>query len=64
MKAVFRFLTNPWLLGILGLLFLSAIIWVFGPLLGFGDARPLDSPLARGAVIIALFAFWLLRRLV
>ncbi len=63
MKSVLRFLTNPWLLGVLGLLFLSALVWIFGPLLGFGDARPLESAAVRMAVIAGLVVLWLFWRL-
>lgn len=61
MNNVFGFLLSRGLWNFFGLLALALLIWVAGPLLAFGTARPLQSAAVRSYVIIALFAVWLLR---
>ena len=46
-------------LGTLGLLALSALVWWVGPLLAIGEARPFDSVWVRGAVLAVLWALWI-----
>jgi type VI secretion system protein ImpL len=60
-KRVWRSLLSPVVLGTLGLLALSALIWWLGPLLGVGDARPLASVLWRALLIGALWIVWIAR---
>ncbi len=60
MKAI---LTNRWFISILGLLFLAAAIYIAGPLLGFGDSRPLESQTARIITILVVFVIWMLRQM-
>ena len=43
---------------------LSLLIWLFGPLLSFGDTTPLLGELSRIIVIGAIVLIWLLRALV
>ena len=52
-------LKSHWFNTGLGLLVLAAVIWFFGPLLGFGEMHPLDSQLARLMLIGVLFVLWL-----
>lgn len=61
MRAFFRFLISRTLWTLIGLAVLCALIWLFGPLLSFGEATPLESPLARGIAIGAILIIWLLR---
>ena len=63
MKALLRLLTNRWLLAFLGLVFLAVLVWIAGPLIGFGSARPFESPLARLILILVLAAIWAGRKL-
>jgi len=43
MKRFMQWLLSPAVIGTLGLLALSAIVWWIGPLLAIGSARPLDG---------------------
>ncbi len=45
----------------LGLLALALLVWIAGPLIAIGAWRPLETELARIAVIAAMFTLWLLR---
>ncbi|HEY9269474.1 type VI secretion system membrane subunit TssM [Achromobacter sp.] len=47
----------------LGLVALAVLIWIAGPLIAIGTVRPLESETVRIAVIVAMFAIWLLRLL-
>jgi len=60
LRAVWRVLTSRWLWSLIGLGCLGLIVWMFGPLLGFGDLRPLDGETPRLAVIAGLALLWLL----
>jgi type VI secretion system protein ImpL len=59
MNPLLRRLLGPALLGTLGVLSLSILVWWAGPLLAFGDARPLASVLVRVLVIALLWLGWL-----
>ena len=61
MRAFFRFLISRTLWTLIGLAVLCALIWLFGPLVSFGEATPLESPLARGIAIGAILILYLLR---
>ncbi|WP_291295951.1 type VI secretion system membrane subunit TssM [Elioraea sp.] len=53
--------SNPWLraaVALLGVVLLSVLVWVFGPVLGFGGIAPLASDIARFAVIGVLVLLW------
>jgi type VI secretion system protein ImpL len=54
-KAVLK---NPWFIGGLGMLALALFIFFVGPLLGFGDARPLEGLWARLVTIIVIVLVW------
>lgn len=47
MKAVFKFVFHPVLLGLLGLIALALVIWFVGPLIAIAGFAPLESALAR-----------------
>ncbi len=55
MKRYFDRLFKPWLLTLTGLLLLSLLIWIAGPLLAFGGAEPLATTAARWTLIFLLF---------
>ncbi len=59
MKRVLQWLLSPAVIGTIGLLALSALVWWVGPLLGLGEARPLASVWVRAAVLVLLWALWL-----
>lgn len=58
-----RFLTNRWFLGILGLIALTIVVHLLGPLFAFGEWRPLESETARWIFILLVVIFWLVRRI-
>lgn len=60
MKKILGFLLSAKVLAVIGLLALAVVIWLIGPMLGIGAARPLESPAARGIVIMALVLAWVL----
>ena len=61
MKAIFGFFRKGWVLTLLGLLALSLVIWVVGPLFAFADYKPLEPELPRWLLIALLFAIWIVR---
>jgi type VI secretion system protein ImpL len=58
MKKILGILFNPWLLLVLGLIALSLVIWIVGPLLAIAERRPLESTAARllliGLIVLAV----------
>ncbi len=63
MNLYYRILRSRWTKTFLGVLVLGTLIWFFGPLIGFGEAHPLDSPTVRIVVIAMLVALWLVLNL-
>ena len=61
MKRFFEWLLSPAVIGTLGLLALSALVWWVGPLVAIGAARPLDSLLVRVLILLLLWALWIAR---
>lgn len=59
-----RIFTNRWFLGVLGLTAIGLLIWYAGPLLGFGESRPLESAVVRIATIVVLVVLWLIKSLI
>lgn len=49
---------------IVGLVILCALIWLYGPLVSFGDASPLASELVRLVVIGVIIILWLVSLLI
>ncbi|MFT3858225.1 MAG: type VI secretion system membrane subunit TssM [Aquabacterium sp.] len=47
MKKFLSFLFNGWVLAVIGLLALSLVIWIVGPLIAIGTVRPLESVWSR-----------------
>jgi type VI secretion system protein ImpL len=63
-KSFFGFFISRTFWTILGLVLLSALIWLYGPLLAFGTATPLASEIARLVLIALIVIFWLVTMLV
>ena len=61
MKRFLQMLLSPVVLGSLGLLALSAVVWWVGPLLALGESRPLDSVGARVGLLVLVWALWIAR---
>jgi type VI secretion system protein ImpL len=61
MKRFVQWLLSPAVLGTLGLLAVSAIVWWVGPLLAIGSTRPLDGLWVRVIVLVLLWAIWIAR---
>jgi type VI secretion system protein ImpL len=59
-----RFAGSRWFKTGFGVFVLCVLIWFFGPLLGVGEAHPLDSDMVRIGVIIGLVVLWLVLNLV
>jgi type VI secretion system protein ImpL len=59
-KKVLGLIFNPWVLLVLGLLALSLVIWIVGPLVAVGNWRPLESVTARlvfiGLIVLLIVA--------
>ena len=59
MKRFLQWLLSPAVMGSLGLLALSAVIWWIGPLVAIGSARPLESVWVRVLVLVLMWGIWL-----
>lgn len=59
MKRAFQWLLRPVVLGTLGLIALSIIVWWIGPLISIANATPLGSVLVRVLVLVLLWSAWL-----
>jgi type VI secretion system protein ImpL len=63
MKRFINWILSPLVLGALGVIALSALVWWVGPLIAIGETRPLDGWLSRTLTIVVLVALWLGRLL-
>ena len=63
MKKLLGLIFNGWVLAFLGLLAISLLIWIVGPLIGIGDARPLESATVRLIVIGVIVLLYVLQKL-
>jgi type VI secretion system protein ImpL len=63
MKKILKIFTNRWFISKLGLIALSILILLAGPLIGFGDSRPLASMTARLITILVIIILWMLNQL-
>lgn len=57
------FFTNIWVIQFFGLLAISVLIWLAGPLIAIAGKVPLESELIRILLIITLFVGWVIFRL-
>ena len=55
-----RLIQNRWIRTFLAVAALSIMIWLFGPLIGFGQAHPLDSEFMRLLAIAVLVVLWVI----
>ena len=62
MKKLLGWVFNGWVLAALGLLALSLLIWIVGPVISVGEARPLDTTAERLVLIAAIVALYLLHK--
>ena len=60
LRLLWAFLTSRWLWSLIGLALLATIVWLFGPLVSIGTARPLAGELARLGLILGFVLLWLL----
>jgi len=58
MKAVMAALFSKWFLGLIAVLGLSALLWLFGPRIAFDAARPFASEAVRLVIIVVLLVLW------
>ncbi len=63
MKRFFAFITQGWLLSLLGVILLSLIIWYIGPLIAVAEIKPLTSETIRLILIFVVFIVWGLNNL-
>ncbi len=59
MKRFFQWLLSPAVIGTLGLLALSALVWWVGPLIAIGASRPLGPVWIRVLVLALLWLAWI-----
>ena len=59
MKRFLQWLLSPWVIGTLGLLALSALVWWVGPFIGIGSAHPLDPVWVRVVVLLVMWTLWI-----
>ncbi|MDN5871912.1 MAG: type VI secretion system membrane subunit TssM [Nitrococcus sp.] len=58
MKRPLTMLGSGWFLGLLGVLLLSLLIWLFAPYVAFAGVRPLAGGLARAIAIGVIVVIW------
>jgi type VI secretion system protein ImpL len=58
LKTIGAILGARWFLSLLGAVLLALVIWFFGPLLAFGEVRPLESELARAFAVLVITFLW------
>lgn len=58
MKRFFVWLLRPWALSLLGVLLLSLLVWVWGPLLAFNGKEPFAQSSVRWYVMLFFLAVW------
>lgn len=63
LKKLFSWLTNKWVLSILGLLILCLLIWYVGQILAFGSWMPLADDTTRTLCILLVVAIWVVIQL-
>ena len=63
MKKIFAAIFNPWVLLVLGLIALSLVIWIVGPLIAIAERRPLENAGARWLLIGLIVLIVVMRKL-
>ncbi len=59
MRAILSILKNRWFVAILGLIAISVIIWLVGPLIAIAGIEPLGSVIGRLIAILLVVLIWL-----
>ena len=59
MKSFFKFLTNKWVVGLIGLMALSLFIWLVGDYVKFGENNASLSATHRIIIIVLAWVIWL-----
>ena len=57
-RSLLSVLRARWFWSLVGAVILSLLIWFFGDLLGFGETRPLEGPVARLVGILVIAVLW------
>ncbi len=63
LKKILGFLFSRFLWTLIGVIILCVLIWLYGPLISFGEMQPLASDLTRIIVIGVIIILWLLSML-
>ena len=63
MRAILSIIKNRWFVAILGLIAISVIIWLVGPLIAIAGKEPLGSVVARLVAIGLVVLIWLIMEL-
>jgi type VI secretion system protein ImpL len=63
MSKLLRLIAGRWVTSSVGLLAVAASIWILGPQLAFGTARPLESSTGRLIAILAVVLIWVVNQL-
>ena len=58
LRSLLSVLRARWFWSLVGAVILSLLIWFFGDLLGFGEMRPLETPVARLVGILVIAVLW------
>ncbi len=58
MKKLLQTLLSPLVLGTLGVLALSALVWWVGPLIAIGESRPFEPLWVRLTLVLLMWALW------
>ena len=61
MKRFLQWLVSPLIMGTLGLLALSALLWWVGPLIAIGQSRPLEGLWVRVGLLLLIWLAWMAR---
>jgi type VI secretion system protein ImpL len=64
MKGILAILRHRWFMAALGLLAISLIIWLLGPMIAFAGYEPLAPSLNRVLVITGLILVWIAKQLI
>ncbi|MDN5862576.1 MAG: hypothetical protein L0H19_03920, partial [Salinisphaera sp.] len=60
MSRILGIVRQGWFIGLVGVVFLSLIIWFLGPYLALGGWQPFASIVGRLIAILLLFVIWAL----
>ena len=58
LRSLLSVLGARWFWSLVGAVILSLLIWFHGDLVGIGESRPLESPVARLVAILCIAVLW------